>query len=104
MVKLSIIIPCFNEERTIKVLLEKVIENLNQNINGIPTIKDRLIDSEVMAWEVKTQLFYLNPPGEAGKDCLKLNFSINSDSYLEVKGIDLRTGIHLNTKILGLIN
>ena len=29
--KLSILIPCFNEERTIKVLLEKVIENLNQN-------------------------------------------------------------------------
>ena len=30
--KLSILIPCFNEERTIKVLLEKVIENLNQKI------------------------------------------------------------------------
>tara|TARA_A100001037_G_scaffold303761_1_gene338613 strand:+ start:329 stop:1945 length:1617 start_codon:yes stop_codon:yes gene_type:complete len=73
-------------------------------IDGIPTIKDRLIDSEVIAWEVKTQLFYLNPPGEAGKDCLRLNFSINSDSYLQVKGIDLRTGIHLKTKILGLIN
>ena len=29
--KLSILIPCFNEERTIKVLLDKVIENLNQN-------------------------------------------------------------------------
>ena len=29
--KLSILIPCFNEERTIKTLLEKVIENLNQN-------------------------------------------------------------------------
>ena len=50
------------------------------------------------------QLFYLNPPGEAGKDCLKLNFSINSDGYLQVNGIDLRTGIHLKTKILGLIN
>ncbi len=73
-------------------------------IDGIPTIKDRLIDSEVIAWEVKSQLFYLNPPGEAGKDCLRLNFSINSDSYLQVKGIDLRTGIHLKTKILGLIN
>ena len=34
--KLSILIPCFNEERTIKVLLEKVIENISMNKPAAP--------------------------------------------------------------------
>ena len=46
--KLSILIPCFNEEKTIKVLLEKVIENLNKNdeiiiIDDFSTDKTRKI-------------------------------------------------------------
>ena len=73
-------------------------------INGIPTIKKGIIEYKVTAWEDRTFSFFLNPPGQPGQDCLRLKFSINSDSYLQVEGIDLRTGGNLETKNLGRIN
>ena len=46
----------------------------------------------------------LNPPGKIGEDCLKLLFTINTNSQLIVEGVDLRTGKDLQQKNLGLVN
>ncbi len=73
-------------------------------INGIPTIKEGLAQTQVSEWENSHQLLSLEPPGEAGKDCIKLKFNINSDSNLEVQGVDLRTGLDIEKRILGLVS
>ena len=72
-------------------------------INGIPTIKEGLAEIQVKELEGPPQLLYLNPPAEAGKDCLRLKFSINSDGYLVVEGVDLRTGFDIEKRILALV-
>ena len=46
-------------------------------INGLPTIKSSQTEPGTMKWEVTPYSFPINPPGEKGKDCMKLKFSIN---------------------------
>ena len=45
----------------------------------------------------------LDPPGEIGQDCIKLNFNINNNCQLEVKGIDLRNNNEITSQNLGNI-
>ena len=73
-------------------------------VNGIPMIKDHLVETEVNVLESRTESFSLSPPASSGEDCLRLKFGINSDCNLEVEGIDLRTGVNLGKKGLGLVS
>ena len=73
-------------------------------IEGIPTIQKVLSERKFKIWSEKYNSFVLNPPGQTGEDCLKLIFNIDSESYLKVQGIDLRTGTKMPEKVLGLIN
>ncbi len=70
-------------------------------INGIPTLKNERTSQKVIPWENSTNSLILNPEGQPGEDCLRLQFKINSDAQLEMKGIDIRNGQEINTKILG---
>ena len=72
-------------------------------IKGIPTIKDDVTESEIANWSNTANSFCLHPPGQPGEDCLKLTFSIDADSCLQVVGKDLRTGEDLQKQKLGLI-
>ncbi len=73
-------------------------------INGVPKIKEELTESTINAWIDKPVTFDLNPPGKPGEDCVQLNFSINSSRYLQVEGKDIRTGVKIPKKSLGIIN
>ncbi len=72
-------------------------------INDMPTLQSNLSKEITASWETQEQVIKLNPPGQSGEDCLKLEFRINSNSMLEVKGVDLRTGASINTIQLGQI-
>ena len=45
----------------------------------------------------------LDPPGEIGQDCIKLNFNINKNSQLVIDGIDLRNNSEITKQNLGEI-
>ena len=94
-----------NQEMIELVIGEPDIQVPNEvvYINGIPTIRDQIIDSGVNTWDDKPVCFFLNPPGQQGEDCLKLIFSINSAGYLEVEGQDIRSGEKLKKQTLGLV-
>ena len=72
-------------------------------INGIPTIKDENKEELINLWRNQTFIVNLNPPGKIGEDCLKLEFTINNDCKLCVKGFDIRNGNEIASQILGLI-
>ena len=70
-------------------------------MNGIPTIKTISQEALVREWETKPVSVELIPPGNQGEDCINLKFSINEESQLIVKGLDLRTGELLEQRSLG---
>ncbi|MEC9029005.1 MAG: Hsp70 family protein, partial [Cyanobacteriota bacterium] len=45
----------------------------------------------------------LQPPGQPGQDCLRLQFSIDDDAQLQMEGLDLRSGERLGKQKLGTV-
>ncbi len=88
------------------VIGEPSLQGMNEviYIDGIPRIIEESTKSDVSKWSDPIKSFTISPPGKPGEDCLHLNFSINSSSYLEVEGIDIRTGERIEKQILGLVN
>ncbi len=72
-------------------------------VNGIPTIKSKTEHENLTPISERPFTVKLNPPGQPGQDCLKLEFSINEQSQLEVEGFDLRSGSKVMAKSLGTI-
>ena len=72
-------------------------------INGIPTIKENLTEPKILPWDEKPIEISLDPPGKQGEDCIELEFNINNESGLVVKGLDLRKGSEISLKTLGFI-
>ncbi len=74
-------------------------------INGIPSIKEinYSSNSSINPWLSKPLTIKLNPPGEAGLECLKLLFSIDSLCQLNVQVIDLRSQSKIMEDILGIM-
>tara|TARA_B100000945_G_C20357096_1_gene585224 strand:- start:301 stop:1323 length:1023 start_codon:yes stop_codon:yes gene_type:complete len=72
-------------------------------IDGLPTIK--AIESKDKIRKLNNNIISisLDPPGEIGKDCIKLSFYINDYCQLEVKGIDLRNNNEITNQNLGKI-
>ncbi len=72
-------------------------------INGLPTIEE--IESKERIKKLNNQIISipLDPPGELGHDCIKLNFNINDKCQLKIEGIDLRNNNEITVKNLGLI-
>jgi len=72
-------------------------------IDGLPTLKT--IDSNDKIKKLNNTIISipLDPPGEVGQDCIKLNFNINDNCQLEVEGIDLRNNKAIRGKNLGNI-
>ncbi len=75
-------------------------------IDGIPTIKslERSSIQKISPWKITPLIIQLDPPGEKGKDCLKLKFSIDSLCQLTIEVIDIRSESKIVEKIIGLIN
>jgi glycosyltransferase involved in cell wall biosynthesis len=81
--KLSIIIPCYNEERTVHLILDKVCNvNLSNNI-----IKELIIVNDCSTDNTRTAIenYFKNNPG---LDCKLFNHEINKG-----KGAAIHTGI-----------
>ena len=72
-------------------------------VNGLPTI--RQIESEDKINILKNNLISipLDPPGEVGQDCIKLRFTINNSSEVEIEGIDIRNNNIITIQNLGPI-
>ena len=72
-------------------------------IDGLPTLKR--IESKDRIKKINDTVISisLDPPGESGQDCIKLNFNINENCQLEVEGIDLRNKNPITIKNLGKI-
>ncbi|AAQ00629.1 MULTISPECIES: Hsp70 family protein [Prochlorococcus] len=89
----------------------KIADNKNNDIqeviyvDGIPTIKEtqETYKPQFSPWENTALVIPLNPPGELGIDCLKLQFTIDNLCQLNVEGIDLRNGAQIVKKNLGVI-
>ena len=72
-------------------------------IKGIPTILPVKVNPKIIPWEGSSTLVLLDQPGQPGEDCLKLEFSINNDCQLTLKGIDLRSQKEILERTLGSI-
>ena len=72
-------------------------------INGLPTL--RKIESIDKINKLNNTIISipLDPPGEIGQDCIKLNFNINDNCQLVVDGIDLRSNNSITSQNLGNI-
>ena len=72
--------------------------------NGLPTLKQ--IESKDKIKKINNNnniSIPLDPPGKIGEDCIKLNFNINDNCQLEIKGVDLRNNNEITTQTLGEI-
>ncbi len=72
-------------------------------INGLPTLKTIESKEEIKKINNTIISIPLDPPGQIGKDCIKLIFNINDNCQLEVEGIDLRNNIKITSQSLGEI-
>ncbi len=72
-------------------------------INGLPTIKEIEVDNVIRKLNNKIISIPLDPPGDIGKDCIKLRFIINELCEVEIEGIDLRNDNLITTKNLGSV-
>tara|TARA_Y100001968_G_scaffold161319_1_gene147560 strand:+ start:74 stop:1699 length:1626 start_codon:yes stop_codon:yes gene_type:complete len=69
-------------------------------IDGLPTLSK--IESKDKIKRINNNISIpLDPPGEIGKDCIKLNFNINDKCQLEIEGIDLRNNNIISLRNLG---
>ena len=72
-------------------------------INGLPTLKAIKSKDKIKKLNNNIISITLDPPGQIGQDCIKLNFHINDSCKLEVEGIDLRNNNSIITQSLGEI-
>ena len=72
-------------------------------INGLPTLKTIKAKDKIKKLNNVLISIPLDPPGEIGQDCIKLNFNINDNCMLEVEGIDLRSSNAITTQCLGKV-
>ncbi|MFL0733073.1 MAG: Hsp70 family protein [Prochlorococcus sp.] len=74
-------------------------------IDGIPTLQASSAERRIDHWSdnCNPTSLALNPPGQPGQDCLKLQFSIDDNAQLQMEGIDLRSGERLNKQKLGSV-
>ena len=71
--------------------------------NGIPTIQEGSVEAKVLPWTDKPISIRLDPPGDAGQDCLRLTFNIDEDSLLIMQGLDIRTQEVIKSRALGSV-
>ncbi len=71
--------------------------------NGIPRIHLIKGETSVKILPGGTMSLFLNPPGQPGEDCFRLQFKISENSYLQLEGVDLRTGDKVEKRIIGSI-
>ena len=96
-----------NNQLSIELILgEPQEEGSNEiiYINGLPTLKT--IESKDKIKKINNNAIItipLDPPGEIGQDCIKLNFDINENCQLKVEGIDLRNRKIITSQSLGEI-
>jgi len=70
--------------------------------NGLPVLRQRPAGApRVRAWERQPAPLPLDPPGQQGQDCLRLQFTINAQGELSLSGRDLRTNAELPPRLLG---
>ena len=70
--------------------------------NGLPVLRQRPAGApRVRAWERQPSPLPLDPPGQQGQDCLRLQFAINAQGELSLSGHDLRTNAELPPRLLG---
>ncbi len=73
-------------------------------IDGMPTLRRRDAgETTHQTWEDPELVLPLDPPGDIGEDCLKLELRIDSDAQLIVEITDLRTGLTLPSRRLGTV-
>ncbi len=96
------------DQKEIEIRIADQEENSMQEViysNGIPIIKDVKYssNSKLTPWLEKPLNIKLNPPGEAGLECLKLFFTIDDLCQLNIEVIDLRSQKKIIKEILGLM-
>ncbi|MBL6803524.1 MAG: hypothetical protein ISQ52_10575 [Synechococcus sp. BS307-5m-G38] len=71
-------------------------------VNGLPTLQPQP-DGELrhQAWPEQAIVLPLNPPGQAGEDCLRLRLTVDREARLQATVTDLRTGLALPDQTLG---
>ncbi len=104
---LSIILAAsINNQLSIDLIIgEPEAEGSNEiiYIDGLPTLKKLKSKDKIKRLNNTIISIPLDPPGEIGQDCIKLNFNINKKCQLEIKGIDLRNNNSITTHNLGAI-
>ncbi len=71
--------------------------------NGLPTIEKIKSEDRITQLDNIIISIPLDPPGEIGKDIIKLKFTINNNCKLQIEGIDLRNQNEIKTMYLGTI-
>ena len=72
-------------------------------IDGLPTLTRIESKDKIKQINNTTISIPLDPPGEIGQDCIKLNFNINEKCQLLIEGIDLRNNSEIESQNLGNI-
>ena len=74
-------------------------------IDGMPTLQSKPAERKLHPWPgtCPTASLALQPPGQPGQDCLRLQFSIDDDAQLQMEGLDLRSGERLGKQKLGTV-
>ena len=95
-----------NNQLTIDLIIGEPEEEGSHEIiyiNGLPTLKAIEVKDKIKRLNNTLISIPLEPPGEIGQDCIKLNFIINENCQLEVEGIDLRNNNEITSQKLGKI-
>ena len=73
-------------------------------VDGLPVLQDTAAgELEHRPWSREPALLPLNPPAQAGEDCLRLRFRIDDAAALQAEITDLRTGATLPQQTLGSV-
>ncbi len=90
-----------NKQTKFEIIIGESREKENFDIifeDGIPKISDIQPSERILCWKKNTLEIELNQPASPGEDCLKLSFSINNESFLNLNCKDL------NDKNIGFFN
>ncbi len=72
-------------------------------VDGMPTLSPVTEEPRISALPEESIHIVLDPPGQPGEDCLKLQFGINSQAKLKIEGEDLRTGKKIEVKLISTV-
>ena len=95
-----------NNQTSLELIIGEPNEEGGQEViyeNGIPIVKDMPNEKKVSPWSDSPLSIELNPPGTAGKDCIKITFNVDINSQLTMEGIDLRSKEIIQKKLLGSV-